>query len=143
MLSDITLGQYFPGKSPIHKIDPRMKIILLIMYMVIIFCIQNYFSLAIVALAIVAIMLLSGVPVKQYFKSLKMILIIIIITSVLNLFYGSGEPLVSFGVLKITAAGINNAVFICVRIVCLIIASCALTFTTSPTDLTDAIERLL
>ncbi len=143
MVRDVAFGQYFSGNSFIHRLDPRAKILLLIAYLVIIFCTFNYFSLLIVTIFTVLMIMLSGVSPKFYFKSLKVIIFIVIITSVLNLFYGTGEPLWQWGVLKITLNGINRAVFVTVRIVCLIIASSCLTFTTSPTELTDAIERLM
>ena len=85
----------------------------------------------------------SKVPAKFYFKSMKVIIFIIIVTSILNVFYGSGDPLVQWGIFKITLNGINRAIFVSVRIICLILASSCLTFTTSPTELTDAIERLM
>ena len=94
-------------------------------------------------LVTVAIVLLTKIPVKMYFKGLKAIMFIILFTSVLNMFYGSGEPIWQWGFLKITLNGISNAVFISIRIVALIFISCVLTFTTSPTDLTDALERLM
>lgn len=143
MVRDVTLGQFFPGKSLIHKLDPRAKIIMLVAYLVIIFCTFNYASLALVTAFTVFYIAYSGVPAKFYFKSLKVIIVIVIITSVLNLFYGTGDPLWQWGILKITVNGINRAVFVTVRIICLILASSCLTFTTSPTDLTDAIERLM
>lgn len=143
MLRDVTIGQFFPGNSLLHKIDPRAKIVMLIAFIVMIFCTFNYYSLIIAAASTILIMLLSGVPVKLYLKSLKMIIMIVVFTSVLNIFYGTGEPIYQLGFLKITQNGINNAVFVTVRIICLIIISSSLTFTTSPTDLTDAIERLM
>lgn len=143
MVRDVTLGQFFPGKSFIHKMDPRAKIILLVAYLVIIFCTFNYVSLALVTLFTVFYIAQSGVPARFYFKSLKVIIVIVIITSLLNLFYGTGDPLWQWGIIKITANGINRAVFVTVRIVCLILASSCLTFTTSPTELTDALERLM
>lgn len=143
MLKDVTLGQFLPGTSPVHKLDPRAKILLLIAVIVFIFVTVNYFSLALVGVFIFAVVLLTGISAKMYLKSLKMILFIVLFTGIINLFYGKGEPLVQFGFLKITEAGINNAIFVSVRIALLIIASSILTFTTSPTDLTDAIERLL
>ena len=94
-------------------------------------------------LVTVAIVLLTKIPVKMYFKGLKAIMFIILFTSVLNMFYGSGEPIWQWGFLKITLNGISNAVFISIRIVALIFISCVLTYTTSPTDLTDALERLM
>lgn len=143
MIRDITLGQFIPGKSVIHRMDPRAKIVLLIAFIVMLFCTFNFFSLAVVTAAIIAVILLSGVSPKMYFKSLKVIFIIIIITSLLNMFYGQGDPIWQFGILKITMSGIYRAVFVSVRIILLILVSSCLTFTTSPTDLTDAIERLM
>lgn len=143
MTRDIALGQFIPGKSIIHRMDARVKILLLITYIVLIFCAFNFVSLGIVTAAVIAIIVISGIPVKMYLKSLKVIIVIILITSILNIFYGSGEPLVQFGIFKITLEGIYRAIFVTVRIICLILISSCLTFTTSPTDLTDAIERLM
>jgi len=143
MLNDITLGQYFPGKSVLHKMDPRMKIILLSCYIVFVFLTKNFISLSIMAVSVILIVFLSQVSLKLYFKSIKAIIFIVLLTSALNLFYGTGDPIWEWGVFKITEAGINNAVFIAVRIITLVIVSSVLTYTTTPTDLTDGIERLL
>lgn len=143
MIKDITLGQFFPGNSVIHKIDPRVKILLIIAYIVFLFVANNFVSLGFMVLVTVAIVLLTKIPVKMYFNGLKAIMFIILFTSVLNMFYGSGEPIWQWGFLKITLNGISNAVFISIRIVALIFISCVLTYTTSPTDLTDALERLM
>lgn len=143
MVRDVSFGQYFPAKSFIHSLDSRSKILLLIAYLVIVFCTFNYASLAIVTLFTFLFVGLSGIPVKFYFKSLKVIITVVIITSVLNLFYGTGEPIWEWGIIKVTMNGINRAIFVTLRIICLILASSCLTFTTSPTDLTDAIERLM
>lgn len=143
MIKDITLGQFFPGNSVIHKIDPRVKILLIIAYIVFLFVANNFVSLGFMVLVTVAIVLLTKIPVRMYFKGLKAIMFIILFTSVLNMFYGSGEPIWQWGFLKITLNGISNAVFISIRIVALIFISCVLTYTTSPTDLTDALERLM
>ncbi len=126
-----------------HRLDPRAKILLFIGYIVIIFCTFNYVSLAITTVFTALFLILSRISPVFYFKSLKVILVIVIITSLLNLFYGSGEELWQWWIFKITLNGINRAVFVTVRIVCLILASSCLTFTTSPTELTDAIERLM
>ena len=142
-MRDITLGQYFPADSVIHRLDPRVKILSLIAYIILVFCTFNYVSLALMAAVVLMIVILSKVPLKMYLKSLKVIIVIVIITSLLNLFYGTGEPIFQWGFIKVTWAGIHNAVFVCVRIVCLILCSSVLTFTTSPTDLTDALERLM
>lgn len=143
MMRDVTLGQFFPGKSILHRLDPRMKIILLVAFIVLIFCTGNYFSLAFIAVIVAMTVLISGVPTKMYLKSVKTIVFIVIFTSVLNLLYGTGDVLWSWGFLKITTGGIRNAIFVTVRIISLILVSSGLTFTTSPTDLTDALERLL
>lgn len=142
-MRDITLGQYFPVDSVIHRLDPRVKILSLIAYIVLVFCTYNYYSLVLVAAVVLTIIVLSKVPLKMYLKSLKVIIVIVVITSLLNLFYGNGEPIFQWGIIKITREGIQNAIFVCVRIICLILFSSVLTFTTSPTDLTDALERLM
>ena len=123
MTRDIALGQFIPGKSIIHRMDARVKILLLITYIVLIFCAFNFVSLGIVTAAVIAIIVISGIPVKMYLKSLKVIIVIILITSILNIFYGSGEPLVQFGIFKITLEGIYRAIFVTVRIICLILIS--------------------
>lgn len=146
MLKDVTLGQFLPGSSPVHKIDPRAKILLLIAVIVFIFITGNYVSLALVAVFIFAVIFSTKISFKMYLKSMKMILFIVLFTGIINLFYGKayeGCWQFQLGFLTITEAGLNNAVFVAVRIALLILASSVLTFTTSPTDLTDAIERLL
>ncbi|MGN0467944.1 MAG: energy-coupling factor transporter transmembrane component T family protein [Acutalibacteraceae bacterium] len=144
MLKDITIGQYYKADSVLHKLDPRIKIILTIWFIVIIFISKNILSFALMLVLVFMSMLLSKVPLKMYFKSLKPIIPIIIFTAVLNMFYlRGGDVLVSFWRFKITTQGIETAVFMTCRIVALIICSSILTYTTVPTMLTDAIERLL
>lgn len=143
MLADITIGQYFPGNSVIHKMDARMKIVLTLAVIISLFICRNFISLAAVTAAVVFIVLLSRISLKTVAKSIKPLGIIIIITSLLNLFYGKGEPLITlFGRFKITEAGICTAVFMAARIILLVVVGSMLTYTTTPTDLTDAIERL-
>lgn len=143
MISDITLGQYFPARSLLHRTDPRLKICLTVFVIVLIFLSRNFFSLGLTILYLAACMILSKIPFKMYLKSLKPIVILIVFTAVLNIFYGTGEPLVQWGFLKITRNGLVNSLFVSLRIVLLILTSSVLTFTTSPTQLTDALERLL
>ena len=143
MISDITMGQFFPGKSVLHRMDPRIKLCLTVYFIVLIFCAQNFVTMAATIFMCFLGIALSKVPVKLYIKSLKPILFIVVFTGVLNLFYGTGEPLVKLGFITITMNGILNSIMIAVRIVVLILISSILTFTTSPTQLTDAIERLL
>jgi energy-coupling factor transport system permease protein len=142
-MGNVTIGQYFPGNSLLHKMDPRMKIVLTIILMVSIFICKNYISLAIAVAVTLFLVFVSRINLKVVLKGIKPILIIVIFTTLLNLFYGSGEPLVKFWIFKITADGINNAIFMALRIILLVIQGLMLTYTTTPTALTDAIESLM
>ena len=143
MLSDVTMGQFFPGKSVMHRLDPRIKMCLTVYFIVLIFCSKNFVTLGATILMSLLGVVLSKVPLKLYLKSMKPILFIVMFTGVLNLFYGTGDPIFTLGFIHITRNGIVNSIMIAVRIVVLILISSLLTFTTSPTQLTDAIERLL
>ena len=143
MIKDVTLGQYFPGKSIIHKLDPRVKVLLTLVNIVFIFIAGNFSSLGLMTVFTLVAMLLSGVPFTRYIRSIRGVLFIVLFTSILNLFYGGGTVLVQWGFIQITTGGIRNAIFIAVRIVVLILMSSILTYTTSPTQLTDALERLM
>lgn len=144
MLKDITLGQYFESDSAIHKLDPRTKLILLLLVIVFIFVAGGWFQLAIVAAFVLCVIKLSKVPIKMYLKNLKAILPIIIFTVVINLFFNSeGKVLLSFWKMTITTGSVNRALYMATRILLLIVTSAALTYTTTPNDLTDAIESLL
>ena len=142
-MKDVVFGQYIPGNSLIHKMDARVKLVLLMVYIVLIFCTSNFYALSVPVLLAILFMLLSKVSIKQYLKSMKMMIFVIIITSIFNLFYGKGDVYFTLGPLSVTVGGINNSIIIVARIICLLIVSASLTFTTSPTDLTDAIERLM
>lgn len=145
MLNDITFGQYFVGDSIIHRLDPRCKLIYLVYMIVLVFLSGNVISLAAATLLSLTIMLLTRIPIRLYLKSIKVVIPIIIFTAILNMFYSSGEatPLVSFWVFKIYASGLLRAGFMAVRVLLLILLSSVLTYTTTPNDLTDAIERVL
>ena len=145
MLKDITIGQFSPGNSIIHRLDSRFKIVLDIAYVVMLFMAGNYCSLISAGLFMLIIYMMSGISFKLIFKSLKPIMPIILFTCILNLFFihGEGDPLVKLGFITIYAEGINTSVFMTVRIVFLIVGMSLLTYTTSPIALTDAIERLL
>ncbi len=145
MLKDITIGQYFPGNSVIHRMDSRFKIVLDILYVVMLFVANNFVSLAVAGLFIIMAYCVSEIKPIMMIKSLKPLLPLILFTAILNLFFvkGTGEPLVSWWVITIFSEGITTAIFMIVRIVCLIIGMSLLTYTTSPIVLTDAIERLL
>ena len=142
MINDITFGQYFPADSIIHKLDPRIKFLLLIFIIVFIF-IGNLYGIAISVIFSVIIMLISKIPIKIYLKNLKVILPILLFTGIINVLYvKTGEILLNWWIITITTDGIYKAVFMALRIVLLIIISSTLTYTTTPNDLTDAIERL-
>ena len=143
MVRDVTLGQFMPGKSIIHRLDARSKILLLLGFIIFIFVCTNYMSLLLITLASLFVILTTKINFKLYLKSMKVILFVVVFTGIINLFYGSGEVLFQWGFIQITEGGINNAIFITIRISILVMISSVLTFTTSPTDLTDAIERLL
>ncbi len=143
MLKDITLGQYFPGNTPVHRLDPRTKLLLLIVYIVALFLCKSFFAYGLIALFLLTAVLLSHTPFRSLFKGLKPLLIIIAFTALLNLFYTDGEVLAQFWIFKITREGIVNALFLVCRILLLVMGTFLLTYTTSPIALTDAIESLL
>ena len=145
MLRDITIGQHFPGDSLVHKFDPRMKLVLTIVYIVLLFAASNPLGLTLSLVFLVAMYGVAKIPFKLITKSLKPILPIILFTAVLNLFFvsGEGEPLVHFWVLNIYAEGLRYAILMAVRVMALIAGTSLLTYTTSPIVLTDAIEQLL
>ena len=145
MIKDITFGQYFKANSFVHKLDPRAKILLLIAIIALSFIANNFVSLGLAALLVILVVLFSGIPFSMYLKNLKVVVPIIIFTAILNLFYGDPNTPLLFEYYKITIylGGILRATFMAVRVVLLIIISAVLTYTTTPNDLTDAIERLL
>ncbi|MGN0576600.1 MAG: energy-coupling factor transporter transmembrane component T family protein [Ruminococcus sp.] len=144
MLKDITIGQYFPGNSLIHRLDPRFKIIITLIFIVMLFIGDSVWCLVLGAVFTVMAVLMSKIPVKMFAKSIKPLLPFLLITALLNLFFvSSGEICWQWKFIKITTGGINISLFMIVRIVLLISGSSLLTYTTSPITLTDAIERLL
>ena len=144
MLKDITLGQYFPGTTLAHKLDPRTKILLVVLYIIALFCAKGVVTYAVMALCLAVCVRISKVGVKQLVRGLKPVLFIIIFTGVLNLFFTPGDRYVfEWGILRISDTGIRNAVFMVVRIMLLIMGTFLMTYTTSPISLTDGLERLL
>ena len=145
MLRDITIGQHFPGNSLVHRFDPRLKLVLTIAYIVLLFAASNPLGLALSILFLAAMYKVAKIPGKMILKSLKPILPIVIFTAVLNLFFvsGEGEPLVHIWFLTIYAEGVRYAVLMAVRVMALIAGTSLLTYTTSPLVRTDAIEPLL
>lgn len=144
MITDITLGQYYPTDSVVHKIDPRFKLLALIAYIVFIFMGDSVASVLFLTVLTLVIILITKVPLKVYLKNIKSILPIIILTSILNMFYVEGEEkFIDWWIIDISWLGVRKAIFMAIRITLLIIVSAMLTYTTTPTQLTDAIERLL
>ena len=143
MLKDITLGQFFPGKSAIHRLDPRTKIICVMAFVVSIFVSSSFLGYGISFAFLGVCIKISGISPKTVLKSLKPLIFILIFTGILNMLYTPGRELASFWIFTITAEGIRNAVFMILRIVLLIASTSMLTYTTSPIALTDALEQLL
>ena len=143
MLRDITIGQYFPGKSVIHNLDPRVKIILTLTYIILLFVAQNPAALGLGVVMLLLFYLISRIPLKMIFRSLKPVVPIILFTAVLNMLFVEGETLWQWWIIRITDQGLQTAAFMAVRIICLIAGTSLLTYTTSPIVLTDGIERLL
>ena len=142
-LKDITLGQYFPGHSLVHRLDPRTKILAVILYIVALFLAGSFLTYALVFALLALSVGVSTVPVKSLVRGMKPVMIIILITAVLNIFYTPGDPIWQWGFLKITAEGIWAAIYMVLRITLLINCTFLLTYTTSPIMLTDGLEKLL
>lgn len=146
-MKGIAFGQYYPAKSIMHRLDPRMKIIIGILYIVVCFLCKNVISFAVLAFSAVFIILISRIPVRVVLKSIKAIIFIMIFTAVLNIFWTKGEAdelLFSWQFINIYVSGLYNAVFIVIRIVSMIIGTgIFLTYTTTPIQLTDGLEQLL
>ena len=144
MVKDITLGQYMSGNSFMHKMDARMKTLLTVVFVITVFLCKNFWSLLLMALFLAVYIVLSKVPLTTILKSVKPLAFILAFTAILNIFYvKDGNTLFSYKIITITDKGIYTAVFMAVRIMCLVMFSSLLTYTTTPTALTDAIEKLL
>lgn len=144
MLKDITLGQYFPGNSSVHRLDPRTKLIMLVIYIVALFCAEGWIAYGIMFAFLAMTIAVSKIPVKSILRGMKPLVFILIFTGILNLFFTAGETvLVSFWGISITLEGLVRAIFMVIRILLLISATFLLTYTTSPIALTDGLESLL
>ncbi len=144
MLKDITLGQYFPGNSPVHRLDPRTKLIMLIVYIVSLFTAGNWISYGVNLLFLAVTIAVSRIPLKSILRGMKPLAFILVFTGILNLFFTTGETvLVSFWGITITQEGIVRAIFMVLRILLLVTGTFLLTYTTSPIALTDGLESLL
>ena len=144
MIRDITIGQYYPADSPIHKIDARVKIVITLLYILSLFIIESFMGYAFVIASLAVIIKMSKVPFKFMVKGLKSLIFIIVFTAIINLFVTKGEtPLFTVWRFTVTLEGVYFAIKMCLRIVLLIIGSSILTLTTTPIKLTDGIESLL
>ena len=145
MLKDITIGQHFPGNSPVHNLDPRLKILLTVGFVVVLFMSTNFVGLALSAVLTLAVFKLSGIPLKMLKKSIKPLLPLIFFTVVLNLFFitGEGAPLIHIGFIKIYLEAVLFCIVMICRILFLICGTSLLTYTTSPIMLTDSLEALM
>ena len=143
MLKAITIGQYLPGDSFLHKLDPRTKIIAVAVYMISLFVVNNFWGLGTMLVLSLAIVLISRIPLRFFFRGIKAIVFIVLLTVILQMFMTPGEPLVELGFLKITKEGVHQAVFMGTRLVLLVSVTSILTLTTTPIALTDGIENLL
>ena len=144
MLKDITLGQYFPGNTLVHRLAPRTKLICVVFYLVALFCAKSFVGYGVVALALAVSIYVSKVKLKALTKGLKPVLIILIFTAAMNLFFNEGTPIADVWLLRsITWEGLERAVYMVLRIVMLIMGTFLVTYTTSPISLTDGLEQLL
>ena len=144
MLKDITLGQYFPGNSPVHRLDPRTKLVVLVVYIVALFLAVSWVSYGVMFLFLALCVAISRIPLKALFHGMKPLMFILIFTGILNVFFTPGDTvLVSVGIITVTVEGIIRAVFMMLRILMLIAGTFLLTYTTSPISLTDGLESLL
>ena len=144
MLKDITLGQYFPGNSIIHRLDPRTKLIMLVVYIVALFMATGWAGYALLFAFLVCVIKISTIPVKSIVKGMKPLVLILVFTGILNLFFTQeGTLLVDFWIIKIYSGGISRAAMMVARILMLITCTFLLTYTTSPIALTDGLEALM
>ena len=144
MLKDITLGQYFPGNSIVHRLDPRTKLIMLVVYIVALFSAASWISYGVCFAFLAVCIAISTIPLKSILKGMKPLIMILVFTGLLNLFFTAGETvLVKFWVITITLEGVVRAIFMTVRILMLITCTFLLTYTTSPIALTDGLESLM
>lgn len=143
MLKDITLGQFFPGNSVIHRLDPRTKLVFTVAFIVMLFITRSFVAYGLLLLFLASAIAVSGVSLRAIFRGLKPLTIIVIITGLLNLFYTDGRVIFSLWILTVTVEGVKSALLMILRIMMLVTCTFLMTYTTSPISLTDGIERLL
>ena len=144
VLKDITLGQFFPGNTLVHRLDPRTKLVCVMLYIVALFCAGSFVGYGVVALVLAVSICVSGVKLKSLTRGLKPVYVIVIFTALMNLFFNAGTPIADVWLLRsITWEGLERAIYMVLRIVMLIMGTFLVTYTTSPISLTDALESLL
>lgn len=143
MLKDITVGQYFPGDTLIHRLDPRVKILVTTLYIIALFFVKSFYPFILIGLFLLTIIKIADIPLKVVLKGLRPIMFLISITFIINVLFTPGEELFGIGPISVTKEGIRQASFLAVRLIFLILGTSILTLTTSPITLTDGIEKLL
>lgn len=143
MIRDITIGQYYPADSVLHRLDPRVKLVGTILYIISLFVIDSYYGIAVSAVVLFTIIKLSKVPIKFIARGLKTVFMLLLFTVAFNLFFTPGNELVRLGFIKITEEGLHLSIKMAIRLVFLILGSSLMTFTTTPNQLTDGLERLM
>ena len=143
MLSDITIGQYFPGESAVHRLDPRFKIIITAFFIAMLFAADGFIGMGISTVFVILAFIMSKIPLKLMFKSMKPIIPVILFTAVLNLFFIGGVSVFHIWKINVTDEGLRMTAYMMIRIIELICGSSLLTYTTSPIVLTDAVESLM
>jgi len=143
MIRDITIGQYYPSNSILHKLDPRVKLAGTLLYIIWLFFIDNYFGYMLAALFLITIVTLSKVPLKYIFRGLKAVIFLLLFMVAFNLFFTQGTTAFRLGFIKVTWEGIESAILMGLRLIFLLLGSSIMTFTTTPNQLTDGLEKLM
>ena len=143
MIRDITIGQYYPTESILHRLDPRVKLIGTFLFIISLFLFQSLYGYIVVTIFLVSVIKLSKVPFRFIVKGLKAIVILLLFTVFFNMFFSPGEPIFQFYFITITKEGLINSGFMAIRLTYLIIGSSLMTFTTTPNQLTDGLEKVL
>lgn len=143
MFKDITIGQYFPGESAVHKYDPRLKIITMVLFIITLFFIKSMYLYIPIVFYLVLVIAVAKLPIKMVFKGLRPLRWIILITFIINLVFTPGEEIFRVWKISITDQGLNTALLMGIRLILLVLGTSILTYTTSPIELTDGIEALL
>ncbi len=143
MIRDITIGQYYPTNSILHRLDPRVKLIGTFAFIISLFLFRSFYGYIAVTIFLFSIIKLSKVPFGYIVKGLKAVVVLLLFTLFFNMFFTPGDPLIKYGFIKITKEGLQNSGFMAIRLTYLIVGSSLMTFTTTPNQLTDGLEKVL